>query len=134
MFKLSSKSKRVLGRVHPDLVKVVSRALELSKYDFGIDANSVRTFAQQKEMVAKGKSWTLSSRHVVHDEQDLSKAVDLIVYDENGQVTWEIGYFRKVNQAFVTAAIELGVQIELGCLWKSIVDGPHIELSRKYYP
>lgn len=131
--KLSNRSKAVLARVHKDLAALAEDALKLSPYDFGIDPNSVRDMTRQKELVAQGKSLTLNSRHLVISDADVSHAIDLIVYDEDGKVTWEIGYFRKVAQAFVTAAIARGVQIELGCLWESFVDGPHIELSRGYY-
>ena len=133
-FKFGRSSEAMLTRIHPDLVKVARRALEISPYDFGINSSSVRDLETQKQLVAEGKSQTLKSRHIVVEPTDLSHAIDINVYDENGKITWEIGYFRKVAQAFVTAAIELGVQIELGCLWKSFVDGPHIQLPWNLYP
>jgi hypothetical protein len=91
--------------------------------------------AQQLELIAAGRSKTENSRHVPeNNECGLSCAVDVVIYDEAGVVTWEIGYFRKVAQAWITAAIERGTQVELGCLWKSFVDGPHIQLGRRFYP
>jgi len=132
-FKFGSTSEAMLNRVHPDMVKLCRRALEISPYDFGINSSSVRTLKEQEKFVAEGKSKTMNSRHIVVSPEDVSMAVDINVF-VNGKITWEIGYFRKVAQAFVTAAIELGIQIELGCLWRTFVDGPHIELDRKYYP
>ena len=135
MFELSQKSRKNMEGVHPDLVRVVERALELTRYDFGINATSVRTIEQQKDLMAQGRSKTMNSRHIPGINQcNLSCAVDINVYDETGGITWSIGYYRKVNQAFVTAAIELGVQIDLGILWKTFIDGPHVQLSKKEYP
>lgn len=133
-FQFSKRSMVNMKGMHPDLIRVLHRAIEITPYDFGVNESSVRTMDDQRKLVAIGKSQTLNSRHVKSNNAcNLSCAVDINVYDEHGNLTWEIGYYHKVAQAFVTAAIELGIQIELGCLWKSFVDGPHIELSRKVY-
>lgn len=129
-YKFGKKSKSRLEGVHPDLVKLVHRALELSPYDFGITCG-VRTKEAQQEKVDSGASLTMNSRHLVQPD-GYSHAIDFAVY-VHGQLTWDIRYYRKVIQAFFTAAIELGVQIKSGGLWFSLVDGPHIELDRQYY-
>lgn len=129
MYKLSSSSSNKLKDVHPDLVKVVIRALELSPYDFGITEGK-RSLDKQMQYVKEGKSRTLKSYHL-EQEDGYSHAIDFAVYVSGG-LTWEIGYYRKVIQAFFTAAIELGVQIESGGLWQSFVDGPHIQLNKSY--
>lgn len=128
-WKLSNSSKTKLREVHPDLVKVVNRALELSPYDFGISEGK-RSVETQKQYVASGKSQTMNSYHL-EQEDGYSHAIDFMVFI-NGSVTWEIGYYRKVIQAFFTASIELGVQIESGGLWRSFVDGPHIQMNKSY--
>lgn len=128
-WKLGNSSKKHLEGVHEDLVKVVERALELSPYDFGI-TEGVRTLEKQKEYVASGKSQTMHSKHLLQRD-DTSHAIDFMVY-VNGKGTWEIGYYRKVVQAFFTAAIELGVDIESGALWRTLVDGPHLQLGKSY--
>lgn len=127
MYKLSSSSNNKLKDVHPDLVKVVVLALELSPYDFGITEGK-RSLDKQMQYVKDGKSRTLKSYHL-EQEDGYSHAVDFAVY-VNGSLTWEIGYYRKVIQSFFTAAIELGVQIESGGLWQNFVDGPHIQLKK----
>lgn len=133
-FQLSTTSRKNMYGCHPDVIRLVNRAIEITPYDFGINSSTVRSVAEQMKLVADGKSKTMSSRHIpANNECNLSCAVDINVY-VNGKITWDIGYFRKVNQAFVTAAIELGIQIELGCLWRTFVDGPHIQLSKKVYP
>lgn len=125
---LSRRSQLRLQGVHPDLVKVVYRALELSDYDFGI-TEGVRSLETQQQYVSDGKSKTLDSLHLIQDD-GYSHAIDIMVY-VNGKGTWEIGYYRKVAQAFFTAAIELGVQIEWGGLWMTFCDGPHYQLKRR---
>jgi len=128
-WKLSRRSQLRLQGVHPDLVKVVYRALELSPYDFGITEGK-RTLETQKKYVTEGKSKNMNSYHLEQDD-GYSHAIDFAVY-LGSDITWEIGYYRKVIQAFMTAAIELGVQIEAGGLWRTFCDGPHIQLNKKY--
>lgn len=133
-FKLSKKSEFNMTGLHPDLVVLANEAIKITRYDFGINSSTVRTKAQQAIIVAEGKSKTMASRHVPsNNECHLSCALDFNVY-VNGKITWDIQYFRPVAQAFVTAAINCGIQIELGILWRTLRDGPHIALSREHYP
>lgn len=129
-YRFSQNSLSNLEGVHPDLVDVAHRAIELTPYDFGI-TQGVRTVAEQEKLVAAGKSQTMNSRHLLQDD-GYSHAIDFAVYTRDG-LTWEVGYYRKVVQAFFTAAIELNVQINSGVLWRTFVDGPHIELNPEYY-
>jgi peptidoglycan L-alanyl-D-glutamate endopeptidase CwlK len=107
------------------------RALELAPYDFGI-SQGVRTIEQQEGEVAAGNSTTMNSLHLVQSD-GFSHAVDIAVYVPGLGLTWEHKYFRKVLQAIFTAAIELGVQIEAGALWRDFVDSPHIQLNSRTY-
>ncbi len=122
--------KRLEG-VHPDLVRVVKRAIEISKVDFGI-TEGARSMATQQQYLKEGKTTTLASLHLPQ-EDGYSWAVDVYTLDEQGKATWEHKYFRWVIQAMFTAAIELGVQIEAGGLWRDFLDSPHIQLNPKYY-
>ena len=130
MFKLSQRSKDNLIDVHPDMVSVVERGLQLSPYDYGV-SEGLRTPETQKEYFESGKSTTMNSLHLPQGD-GYSHAVDLFII-VNGKVTWEHKYFRKVIQAIFTAAIELGVQVEAGALWRDFLDSPHIQLNQKYY-
>ena len=125
-YKLSKTSNNRLEGVHDDLKAVVNRAIEITPYDFGI-TEGLRSLERQHELVHSGASKSINSRHLT------GHAIDIGVY-VSGQLTWEIGYYRKVIQAFVSAAIELGIQVEFGGLWRSFADGPHIQLSWKHYP
>ena len=58
-YQFSGRSEKHLIGVHPDLVRVARRALELSEVDFGI-SEGLRTLARQKQLVAAGASQTLA--------------------------------------------------------------------------
>lgn len=126
--RFSQRSLSRLSTCDERLERVACLALKYSPYDFGI-TEGVRTIERQKELVSQGKSKTMNSRHLPNDNGD-SEALDFAVY-VNGSITWDIGYYRKVAQAFFRAAIELGIQIEWGGLWRTFVDGPHIQLLKE---
>ena len=130
MFTLSKRSLTRLSGVHPDMVKVVKRAIEISPYDFGVTEGR-RAIKKQEQYVAEGRSETMNSLHLEQPD-GWCHAVDIYALVD-GRTTWEHKYFRKVIQAFFTAAIELGVQIEAGGLWRTFLDSPHFQLNQKYY-
>ncbi|AUR87446.1 D-alanyl-D-alanine carboxypeptidase [Vibrio phage 1.101.O._10N.261.45.C6] len=127
-WKLSNSSKQKLEGVHPDLIKVVNKALTLSPYDFGI-TEGCRTIETQKQYVDEGKSTTMNSVHLTQ-EDGYSHAIDIKVFAP--KLSWDHKHFRKVIQAFVTAAIEEGVPLEFGGLWENFLDSPHIQLGKSY--
>lgn len=148
-FKLSQRSLDRLEGVKPDLVKVVKRAIELTKVDFGV-IEGLRTEERQKELVAKGASKTMKSKHLD------GNAVDLMVYVD-GRGCWELNLYDEVADAMRQAAIEEGVPVRWGCAWhidniedydgtmeeamnayidlrrsqgkRPFLDGPHFELA-----
>ena len=124
-FKLSARSLSKLEGVHPDLVKVVRLAIELTEVDFGV-TEGLRTVDRQRELVAKGASKTMNSRHIT------GHAVDLVAY-VGREVRWDWPLYHKISAAMKQAANALGVQIVWGGDWKSFRDGPHFELDRSVY-
>lgn len=62
-FFLSQRSEQNLRGVHPDLVKVVRRAIKLSRVDFMV-IEGKRNEARQRQLVANGQSQTMNSRHL----------------------------------------------------------------------
>ena len=62
-FALGSKSRQSLSGVHPDLVRVVERAIEVTPVDFQV-YEGLRTRARQAKLVASGASQTMDSRHL----------------------------------------------------------------------
>ena len=122
MYKLSLRSKQRLSGVHPDLVDVVKRAIEITGQDFSV-TEGIRHIERQRQLVATGKSTTLNSRHLT------GHAVDLVPYP----VSWDWEYFYPIADAMKQAAEELDVDLEWGGDWKSFPDGPHFQLSWKKY-
>ncbi|QTC88121.1 M15 family metallopeptidase [Brevundimonas pondensis] len=125
-FRLSSRSLARLEGVHPDLIRVVKRAIELTPVDFGI-TEGLRTKERQRQLVAQGASRTMNSRHLT------GHAVDVVAYI-GSEVRWDWPLYPRIAKAFRQAAAELKVPIEWGGDWPKLRDGPHFELSRKAYP
>ena len=55
MYKLGNKSYSKLEGVHPDMIKVVERAIQLSQQDFTV-IEGVRTPERQAELYAQGRT------------------------------------------------------------------------------
>ncbi len=126
MFKLGKRSIERLQGVHPDLVRVVERAIELSTVDFTV-LEGLRSPERQQTLVASGASQTLNSRHITGHAVDLGAWVD-------NQVDWSWPLYHQIANAMKAAATELGIPIVWGGDWKTFKDGPHFELDRRYYP
>lgn len=148
-FKLSQRSLDNLNGVDPKLVAVVKRAIELTKVDFGV-IEGLRTVERQRELVDKGASQTMASKHVE------GKAVDLMAYI-GSRASWELNLYDDIADAVKAAAIELDVPVRWGAAWqvadirkwqgtmasamnayiderraqgrRPFIDGPHFELS-----
>lgn len=126
MFTLSKRSLDRLEGVHPDLVKVVKRAIELTEIDFAV-LEGVRSLETQQEYLKKGATTTLRSRHLTGHAVDLGAFL-------GGSVRWEWPLYDKVAEAVKSASEELGVPIEWGGDWKKFKDGPHFQLPWDKYP
>ena len=126
MYTLGPRSKQRLKGVHPDLVKVVERAIEISTIDFTV-LEGLRTPERQKALLEAGASQTLNSRHIT------GLAVDLGAWVDN-QVDWSWPLYHKIATAMKDAATQEGVSIVWGGDWRTFKDGPHFELNRKVYP
>ena len=155
-YKLSERSLERLQGVHPNLIKVVKRAIEISKQDF-IVLEGVRT--KERCMVNYGKGRTaaqcsakgipttyacpseakvtwlnnpFNSKHCLQND-GLGYAVDLVPYP----VDWNtLSKFDRIGEAMKQAAKELGVNIRWGADWdsngklreKGESDSPHFEI------
>jgi peptidoglycan L-alanyl-D-glutamate endopeptidase CwlK len=108
-YKLSRRSLDKLEGVDESLVAVVNMAITLTKIDFGV-IQGLRTVEQQKELVAKGASQTMKSKHLE------GRAVDLMAYI-NGRGSWELNVYDEVADAMKEAAKALGVKIRWGAAW-----------------
>jgi peptidoglycan L-alanyl-D-glutamate endopeptidase CwlK len=139
-YALGPQSRARLQGVHPDLVKVVERAIELTDQDFMV-LEGVRTPARQRELYAQGRTapgpkvtWTLNSNHFINPKTGFGHAVDLVPFP----VDWSHTKLDVVSKAMFAAAWELGVPIRWGADWdrdgkpreKGETDSPHFELHR----
>ena len=100
--------------VHPDMVAVVERAIELTDVDFGVTHMGSEP-RQNKKIVASGRSQTMKSKHLIQDT-GYSHAVDVVAYD-GSDVVWEINVYDDICDAFKQAAIEKGVAVKWGAAW-----------------
>lgn len=148
-FKLSKRSLSNLYGVNPKLVEVVKRAIEVTKIDFAV-IEGLRTVERQIELVAKGASQTMTSKHID------GNAVDLMAYI-GSRASWELNLYDNIADAMKQASIELKVPIRWGAAWhiddigswkgtmqeamenyidtrrnqgrRPFIDGPHFEIS-----
>jgi len=125
-FALSLASRKKLSGVHPDLVRVVERAIALSSVDFKVTEGR-RTLARQRELMAAGATRTMNSRHLTGHAVDVAALV-------GGKVRWDWPLYGRIADAVKKAACECGVSIVWGGDWRTFKDGPHFELSHKEYP
>lgn len=147
-FKLSQRSLDKLEGVHPDMVKCVKSAIEYTKVDFGVICG-MRTEAEQRELVDKGASQTMASKHLE------GLAVDLMAY-VGSRASWELNLYDDIADAMAKAAKTHNVAIKWGAAWsigdiaqwnsgmegamnsyidlrrsqgrRPFIDGPHFEL------
>ena len=148
---LSARCELRLAGVHEDLIRVVRNAAAggaLFRVEEGL-----RTVERQRQLVAKGASQTMASRHITGHAVDLLPLVD-------GQPTFDWKYYFPLADAFRAASIAEGVPVVWGGAWgqlmsdyanakagqaayvarmkeqgrKPFLDGPHFELFRARYP
>lgn len=108
MFTLSKRSLANFVGVKEPLVKVVSRAIELTSVDFVV-IEGVRTVKRQQELVNQGASQTMNSKHITGDAVDLGAWL--------GTIRWELPLYFKIADAMKQAAIENNIGIKWGGAW-----------------
>ena len=147
-FKLSTRSLDRLIGVDPRLVAVVKAAIHSTKVDFGVICG-MRTLEEQQDLVAKGASQTMKSKHLQ------GYAVDLMAYC-GSRASWELNLYDDIADAMAEAAREVDVPVRWGAAWhisnvaqfqgtmedamneyidtrstqnrRPFIDGPHFEL------
>jgi peptidoglycan L-alanyl-D-glutamate endopeptidase CwlK len=93
---LGPKSMDKLKGVHPDLVRVVKRAIFLSEVDF-IVTEGLRSVDKQARLVKAGASKTMNSRHLTGHAIDVAPVI-------NGEVSWAWPPFHTIAKAMKQAA------------------------------
>jgi peptidoglycan L-alanyl-D-glutamate endopeptidase CwlK len=128
MFRLSKRSLNNLEGVHPALVKIVKRAIEITSQDFVV-IDGVRTIEEQKKYMAKGASRTMASLHLLQ-KSGHSHAVDLMACGVEKE--WDAKYYPAIAKAMKTAAKEFGIPLQWGGDWLKFKDNVHFQIPREY--
>lgn len=134
---LGARSLARLNGVHPNLVRVVRRAISLSAVDFTV-VEGLRTPERQAELFAQGRTkpgakvtWTLKSKHID------GLAVDLAPVLPGGAIDWtNHAAFNEISRAMFAAAKEQGITLRWGADWdrdgkpreRGETDSPHFEI------
>lgn len=120
-YKLSKRSLQNIKGIDYRLIILIGLMLDDSPYDFVV-TEGLRTNERQKQLVAEGKSKTMNSKHLT------GKAFDIAIL-KDGEITWDIKYYREFANIIMQLAHRLGFNIECGAYWQSFVDGPHIQIN-----
>lgn len=110
-FVFGTHSRGELEGVHPRLVAIAERALELTVVDFGVH-DGLRTLAEQREYVRTGVSRTMRSKHLAQAD-GYSHAVDLVPYI-GGRLRWEWPPIYEIAKAVWQAFDELELDARPG--------------------
>lgn len=134
-FRLSARSEARLVGVHPDLVRVVRRAIVITTVDFAV-FEGVRTLERQRELYARGASRTMNSRHLT------GHAVDLVAWVPDPRtgkpgLSWASEHYAAIAEAMSEAAYPPTgpyVPLEWGGSWPWFKDLAHFQLPWRLYP
>lgn len=129
-FNFGKTSKDRLALVHPDLQKLMTRALELSPIDFSI-SQGLRTRKEQETLYAQGRTqaalnaigltwvrpikgdivtWTMKSNHLS------GLAIDVAALP-HGVLSWNEKFYCDIAAAVQRAAHELMIHVIWGAVW-----------------
>jgi len=112
--------------VHPDLVRVVKRAAQMSDLDFTV-LEGRRSEARQRQLFKERATRTMNSRHLTGHAVDIAPMID-------NTVSWDWPLYHRLAKIIKAAAAAENVPIGWGGDWRSFKDGPHWELPWKVYP
>lgn len=123
MKEFEERSLKRLSECDPDLQKLAEAILQ--RLDVIVTCGH-RGEAEQDKAFKEGKSKAKfgQSKH----NSSPSKAVDFAV-KVDGKITWERKYYEELGRIAKEEASKLGISIKWGGDFKSIWDGPHIELA-----
>ena len=109
-FKLSNRSLRNLEGVDSRLVEVVKTAIQITAIDFAV-TEGLRTRERQMELVARGASKTMKSKHLE------GLAVDVVAYI-GSRISWEMNLYDNIADAMKCAAEIHDVPLRWGAAWQ----------------
>lgn len=108
-FKLSNRSLANLEGVDKKLMTIVKLAINETNIDFAVICG-LRTIDEQRELVNKGASQTMESKHL-H-----GNAVDLMAY-VGSRASWELNLYDDIADAMKKASALTEIPIRWGAAW-----------------
>lgn len=123
-YKLGNRSKERLEGVDERLQAVVRSAIGQSSQDFSV-LEGLRSIERQRELVARGASKTMKSKHID------GLAVDLGAYDAVTGIRWEENLYFPIAEAMRSAARDIGVPLCWGAAWA--VEGNPYPFDCRYF-
>jgi peptidoglycan L-alanyl-D-glutamate endopeptidase CwlK len=123
---LGSRSLARLEGVHPDLVRIVKKAADISDLDFTV-LEGLRTVERQKQLFAQKATQTMNSRHITGHAVDLAPMI-------GGEISWDWPLYHRLAKIVKGAAAVERLPIQWGGDFRTFKDGPHWELPWKFYP
>ena len=121
--KQDARSLKELQGVHPRLAKAIASFALNSPSPTFIITDGLRTEKEQAELVMRGASQTLHSKHLK------GRAIDICIL-VNGKVRWEYELYKSFAKDFLHYAAEFhDLQLTWGGNRKRFKDGPHFELK-----
>lgn len=131
--RLGVRSRLELIGVHPSLVAIVRRAIEITEQDFAV-VDGLRNLDEQRELVRRGASRTMMSRHLAQAD-GWGHAVDLVPVVK-GVPRWEWPLIYPVARAMHEAATAENVPLVWGGCWDReflALSRPALELEVDHY-
>lgn len=136
---LSKRSLDNLKQIHPDLVLVMTEAIKTTPIDFTI-TDGIRTTAEQQRLYAQGRTTPgkivtntdgvrKKSNHQPHTD-GYGYAVDLYPYRYGSVQVNDANGLKIIAEHIKLIANALGVKIQWGGDWLSLIDMPHFELVK----
>lgn len=113
-FVLGGTSEANMRGVHPDIQRIVRRAITITTVDFGV-IEGRRTEQRQAQLFAAKATKTLNSKHITGDAVDLAAWV-------GGRHSWDWPLYYEIAEAVRRAAIEENVRIRWGGVWDRILN------------
>ena len=138
MPKFGAESQRILATCHKDIQAVMNEAIK--HFDFSV-LYGTRTTDEQFELYKKGRKlingkWTKVSATVTNLDGKIkksehnyspSRAIDIAPYPIDWNDTKRFDDLAKVVKQAMTT---VGIELQWGGDWKSLIDRPHYELKK----
>lgn len=130
IYYFGSRSTRIKRQLHPIFQKILDRAIVTSQDDFGLHCG-YRDIEQQHEEYLKGTShidgYTLRGYH------NYKPALAVDFHSAKGNDAWNDVVLERIARHIQHIALsEFDIKLVWGGDWRTIHDGPHIQMPGKF--